>query len=51
MQKHNGISLHMPIYIEILGLITTQCTMDQETRASYAGSNDDNNKYDSSQID
>ena len=51
MHMHSGISLHIPIYIEILSLISMQYTMDWESGVSYAGSNNNNNKYNSSQID
>ena len=50
MYKYGSILLYMPIYIETLSPVSTQCTMDRATSASYAGSNEDSNKHDSSQI-
>ena len=40
----------MPIYIEAFSPVSIQCAIDRATSASYAGSNEDINKHDSSQI-
>ena len=39
--------MHMYIYIRILSSISMRYTADSETGVSYAGSNDNNNEYDS----
>ena len=41
----------MLIEIEILSPVSTQCTMDWQTSASYAGLNDDHNKHDNGHVD
>ena len=50
MHIYSGILLYMPIYIETFSPVRTGCTMDWEIGTSYAGSNDDNNKHNTSQI-
>ena len=49
MHIYGGISQYILLYIGILTLVNAQYITDWETNASYVGSNNDNNKYDSSQ--